>query len=104
MPDHVHLILQPLEKTNNSFYSLAEILHSIKSYSANQINKMLKNTGKMPVPPKVWLDENYDRIIRDNNEFQEKMNYIINNPAKTNLVEAAKIINGYTSLISLITY
>ena len=58
----------------------------------------------MPVPPKVWLDENYDRIIRDNNEFQEKMNYIINNPAKTNLVEAAKIINGYTSLISLITY
>jgi len=90
MPDHVHLLLQPLEKTNNTFYSLAEILHSIKSYSANQINKMLKNTGKMPVPPKVWLDEKYDRIIRDNNEFQEKMNYTINNPAKAKLVEAAK--------------
>ena len=44
----------------------------------------------MPVPLKVWLDENYDRIIRDNKEFQEKMNYIINNPAKANLVEAAK--------------
>ena len=44
----------------------------------------------MPVPPRVWLDENYDRIIRDNKEFQEKMNYIINNPVKTNLVEAAK--------------
>ena len=42
MPDHVHLLLQPLEKRNNSFYSLAEILHSIKSYSANQINKMHK--------------------------------------------------------------
>ena len=90
MPDHVHLLLQPLEKRNNSFYSLAEILHSIKSYSANQINKMHKTTGKMPVPPRVWLDENYDRIIRDNKEFQEKMNYIINNPAKTKLVEAAK--------------
>ncbi len=89
MPDHVHLLLQPLEKTKNSFYSLSEILHSIKSYSANQINKMLKNTGKMPVPPRVWLDENYDRIIRDHNEFQEKMNYIINNPVKTSLVETA---------------
>ena len=44
----------------------------------------------MPVPPRVWLDENYDRIIRDNKEFQEKMNYIINNPAKANLVETAK--------------
>jgi hypothetical protein len=50
---------------------------------------MHKNTGKMPVPPRVWLDENYDRIIRDNNEFQEKMNYIINNPVKANLVETA---------------
>ena len=89
MPDHVHLLLQPLEKTNNSFYSLAEILHSIKSYSANQINNMHKNTGKMPVPPRVWLDENYDRIIRDSKEFQEKMNYIINNPVKANLVETA---------------
>jgi len=90
MPDHVHLILQPLEKTKNSFCSLSEILHSIKSYSANQINKIHKTTGKIPVPPRVWLDENYDRIIRNNKEFQEKMNYIINNPAKTNLVEAAK--------------
>ncbi len=70
MPDHVHLLLQPLEKTNDSFYSLSEILHSIKSYSANQINKIHKNTGKMPVPPRV-------------------MNYIINNPIKANLVESA---------------
>ncbi len=90
MPGHVHLILQPLENTKNSFYSLSEILHSIKSYSANQINKIHKTTGKMPVPPRVWLDENYDRIIRNNKKIQEKMNYIINNPAKTNLVEAAK--------------
>ena len=89
MPDHVHLLLQPLEKAKDSFYSLSEILHSIKSYSANQINKMHKSTGKMPVPPRVWLDENYDRIIRDNKEFQEKMNYIINNPVKANLVESA---------------
>ena len=51
---------------------------------------MHKNTGKMPVPPRVWLDENYDRIIRDNKEFQEKMNYIINNPVKATLVETAK--------------
>ncbi|MEK6552808.1 MAG: transposase, partial [Bacteroidota bacterium] len=53
MPDHVHLLLQPLEKTKNSFYSLSEILHSIKSYSANQINKIHKSTGKMPVPPRA---------------------------------------------------
>ena len=39
------------------------------------------------VPPRVWLDENYDKIIRDNKEFQERMNYIINDPVKISLVE-----------------
>jgi hypothetical protein len=28
----------------------------------------------MPVPPSVWLDENYDRIISGNKEFQGKKN------------------------------
>ncbi len=29
----------------------------------------------------------YDKIIRDNKEFQERMNYIINDPVKISLVE-----------------
>lgn len=76
MPDHVHILLQPMEKGEKGFYPLAEILHSIKSYSANQINKILKRRGT------VWLDESFDRIVRDANELQEKLNYIINNPLK----------------------
>lgn len=44
-------------------------------------------TGKMPVPPRVWLDENFDRIIRNNHEFWEKMNYIRNNPVKSGIIE-----------------
>ena len=87
MPNHVHLILQPIEKVKGGYYSLAEIMHSIKSYSANQINELFKSTGKMPVPPKVWVDENFDRIVRDENELLEKMNYIVNNTIKTGLVE-----------------
>ena len=81
MPDHVHLIIQPLKKAEGAVYSIAEILHSIKSYSANQINKLLGRRGS------VWLDENFDRIIRDEDEFLEKMSYIVNNPAKTGLIE-----------------
>jgi REP element-mobilizing transposase RayT len=94
MPDHIHLVFQPLEKAKYSFYSIAEIMHSIKSYSAKEISKLLKDTGKMPVLPntdkmtvlpKIWLDENYDRIIRDENELFEKMNYIVNNPIRKGL-------------------
>jgi len=80
MPDHAHLILQPLEKAQQRFYSLAEILHGIKSYSVKKINRLSGNSGT------VWLDENFDRIVRDDNELLEKMRYIMNNPVKSELV------------------
>ena len=81
MVDHVHLLFQPLEKIKEAFYSIREIMHSIKSYSANRINRQLNKKGS------VWLDENFDRIVRDEKELLEKMSYIVNNPIKSNLVE-----------------
>ena len=81
METHVHLILQPLEESIGQYYSIAQIMHSIKSYSAHLVKKRLKLTDN------VWLDENYDRIIRDDEEYLEKLNYIVNNPLKSKLVE-----------------
>jgi REP element-mobilizing transposase RayT len=37
MPDHVHWLMQPLYKSEDEYWSLSSILHSIKSYSAKQI-------------------------------------------------------------------
>ena len=90
MPDHIHLVIQPLEKIKYSFYSIAEIMHILKSYSAKEIIKLFKKTGKMPVLPNIWLDENYDRIIRDENELFERMNYIVNNPIRKGLARNPK--------------
>lgn len=84
METHIHIILQPLEESIGAFYSLAQIMHSIKSYSAKQIQRFLRRQGN------VWLDENYDRIVRDDKEYLEKLNYIINNPLKVGLVEKAE--------------
>jgi REP element-mobilizing transposase RayT len=81
MADHVHLLFQPLEKIKNAFYSIREIMHSIKSYSANRINRQLNKKGS------VWLDESFDRIVRDEKELLEKMSYIACNPIKSNLVD-----------------
>ncbi len=36
---------------------------------------------------KLWQDENLDRVIRDEKELLEKINYIANNPIKANLAE-----------------
>jgi REP element-mobilizing transposase RayT len=81
MDTHVHCILQPMEESPGVFNSLAQIMHSIKSYSANRIQRVLNVNGK------IWQDENYDRIIRDEEEYLEKMNYIANNPLKAMIVE-----------------
>ena len=82
MPDHVHIILQPNIKIENEYFSLAEITHSIKSYSAKVIIK--QNNLEMK---NVFQQENYDRVLRNENELYEKLSYIRNNPLKGNLID-----------------
>jgi putative DNA methylase len=58
MPNHVHLLLRPLENEH-----LSEILHSIKSYSAQESNKLLSRKGQF------WQRESFDRYIRNVDHF-----------------------------------
>jgi REP element-mobilizing transposase RayT len=82
MPNHVHVLGQPLKKSDGGVFDLAEILHSVKRHSARIINKKRGNQGPL------WQDERYDRIVRDEAEFLEKWNYIRNNPIKAELVSS----------------
>ncbi len=45
MPDHVHAVIQPMEKSAGVYWDLSDLMHSIKSYSANQINKIENTPG-----------------------------------------------------------
>ncbi|MGH9351165.1 MAG: REP-associated tyrosine transposase, partial [Terriglobia bacterium] len=76
MPDHVHAIFRIVDGS-----PLSGILHSIKSYSANQINKRLGRSGGF------WLDESFDHIIRNGDEWEEKAEYVRQNPVKEGLAE-----------------
>ena len=75
MPDHVHLLLQPRPVGSHpcGVHDLAEIVHSIKSFSAHEIAKRSTVRGAL------WQHESYDRIVRDAAEFDEKWTYISNN-------------------------
>ena len=81
MPDHVHTLSQPLMKDLSGSFDLSEILHSVKSYSSHRINQLEKTKGS------IWQDERYDRIIRDEKEFVEKLRYIRTNPLTKGLCE-----------------
>ncbi len=82
MPDHVHVLAQPLkisEEQPPAWYKLGSILHSVKSYSAHQINRLRKQAGA------VWQDERKDRTVRNEKEFWGKWQYVRDNPVKGNL-------------------
>ena len=76
MPDHIHILLEPIEE-----YNLSRIMRGIKGVTARKINKKRKNSGN------IWQNESFDRIIRDENELFEKINYMLYNPVKRGLVE-----------------
>jgi REP element-mobilizing transposase RayT len=80
MPDHVHLLLQPREKEAGRWFDLAEILKGIKGVSSRRINQLLETTGT------VWQAENFDRIMRNEEEYLQKWEYMWNNPVKAGLV------------------
>ena len=86
MPDHVHFLIQPWPKENDDagnvvFWSLKELLHSIKSYSAHAINKAERERGG------VWEKERFDRYIRSQPDLIEKFEYILWNPWDSGVVK-----------------
>ena len=58
MLNHVHVLFQTVGKA-----SLANILHSWKSYSAKTANRILGRRGEF------WQREYHDHLIRDVDEF-----------------------------------
>jgi len=85
MPDHVHILIQPWtngknEKDETVFWSLGELMHSIKTFTARAINKIEGTEGTL------WEEERFDRYVRGDSDLEEKFLYIINNPRGENLV------------------
>src|SRR5438067_2545565 len=79
MPDHVHVLWEPSIKGDNAegkpvFWSLAELVRSIKTFSAREINKAEGSHGS------IWEKEWHDRVIRSETDLQEKFGYITRNP------------------------
>lgn len=75
MPNHVHFIMKPLT------HQVPEIMKSTKGYSSLKSNQVLDRAG---VP--FWFKEYFDHWIRNDEQLQVYINYILNNPVKAGLV------------------
>ena len=72
MHNHVHVLVEAREK-----YPLQSIVHSWKSFTANSLQRSFGRKDR------IWQDEYFDRIVRDEEEFLQKAQYILDNPWKT---------------------
>ena len=109
MSNHVHVVLQPLETTaagahapvseaigsdSHSRHSdelrddrspLSAIMHSLKSFTANRANAVLGRTGRF------WQAESYDHWVRDLDELERIVAYVIGNPVKAGLCHEPRL-------------
>ena len=74
MPNHVHVLVEPLKS-----HALSKIVQSWKSFTAKEANRILERTGTF------WKTECYDHLIRDAAEFDHALRYIEENPVKAAL-------------------
>ncbi len=77
MPNHVHLVFSLL-KLNKG---ISKIMQSIKRVSSLKCNKLLNQKGKF------WQEESFDRLVRDDTELYNIINYVTNNSVKAGLVD-----------------
>lgn len=77
MPNHVHAVVRP-----TGTHTLSSILHSWKSFTANEANKTIERVGH-----EFWQRESYDHLIRDDEEFSRLRHYVRNNPVKAGLCQ-----------------
>lgn len=78
MPNHVHVLVEMWDTP------LVKLLHSWKSYSSGEANKLLQRQGRF------WQHEYWDTRMRDEEQRRRAVRYIERNPVQARLVEAAQ--------------
>ena len=75
------MIIKPSKNSNDDFYSISKIMYSLKRFTANSCNRLLDRKGQF------WLHESYDHFVRDENDFEYQLNYLLMNPVNAKLTD-----------------
>jgi REP element-mobilizing transposase RayT len=75
MPNHVHLVCRLKAK------ELASVMKTWKSYTAHAANKILGRSGVF------WQSDYFDVLMRDSDQLQRTIQYVLDNPATAGLKE-----------------
>lgn len=95
MSNHVHVVFTPLLNEHSlreipaskplryesDSPTLAAIMQSLKGYTAHEANKILNRAGHF------WEVESYDHQVRNAEELERIVKYVLHNPVKAGLVK-----------------
>ena len=91
MPNHIHLLL-----LNRGCHYLPDMMRWFKSVTTNRYIKGVKEADWSPFRNTLWLRSYYDRVIRDQDEFNNVMNYIDENPQRWESRREEEVLEGRT--------
>ena len=83
MPDHLHFIIS--KTGDHTGAPLRDIVGWFKTMTTNEYIANVKNNIFPQFDKKIWQRNCYEHIIRDENDYITKTEYILNNPLKWEL-------------------
>jgi hypothetical protein len=84
MPDHVHFFCRPELDAK----PLSEFVGSWKSYTSRKINAFAPPRST-PAATTLWQREFFDHVLKSDESYSEKWNYVRDNPIRVHLVSSA---------------
>jgi putative transposase len=81
MPSHLETARKDSQADGLEYPSLSAIMQSLKGYTAYHANQLFGREGEF------WAHESYDHWIRDSDEWQRIVAYVLNNPLKAGYVK-----------------
>jgi REP-associated tyrosine transposase len=89
MPDHVHFFCRP----ELGARELSQFIGAWKSWTSRRIRALSgprsATTATATATP-LWQREFFDHVLRSNESYTEKWNYVFDNPVRAGLVSTAQ--------------
>ena len=82
MPDHLHFFC--VSDQGPASPSLSRFIGSFKQWTAKGI---LRAAG---LPPPLWQKQFFDHVLRSDESYESKWRYVLDNPARAGLIDAAQ--------------
>ena len=84
MPDHVHFFC----RAELGAKTLSDFVGNWKSWTSRTVNALVQPRST-PAATTLWQREFFDHVVRSNESYAEKWNYVRENPVRAGLVKAA---------------